>query len=137
MATSAIGIGARIIAGPAHVELVLQQPLELFQGIVVAAIETAAVGVAEVFEHGTRDVLREGAASLWGVVHIDGDTAMVHEFRDGVDILLGRAREDAQGHLVEIIDRCGEIRRQLPIGVMPIGVPAPAMGGISPIIHHL
>ena len=137
VASTAVGIRARVIAWPTQVKLVSQQCLKLTQRAFIAIDHTAAVGITKIFQDGIRHILRIGAAAIGSITHIDRDAAMVHKQSNGIDVLNRRSVTDAVRHQVVIVFRRGEVSRKLPVLIMHIAVMAITVGRIFPVVHHL
>ena len=100
-------------------------------------MDTAAIGIAEILQHGFGNILGVGTATARAVHHVDGDAAMEHEQSNGVDLFRWRHVADGIQHLVEFVGGCGEIGRNHSILGVFITMFSCAVGRVFPIVHHL
>jgi len=83
-----VGVGARIVDGPAVVEL-LKENVHPFVLRVAVAGEVAGFAEAKIAVEGVGGVLRIGTGAFRAVLHVDSDATMITELGHGIGLLLG------------------------------------------------
>ena len=126
-----------IIERPTHIERFLQHRSPVIVGVAVSASQHGLVGVAEILIDSRRDILRESAATIDGIVHVNSNTAVIHQQGNSLNLLLRRVVADLIGHVVPVVGGLTEIGSQRAEARVVVGVATRAFQGMVPILHHL